>query len=97
LHKKYPCIYILTNKYNTVLYVGVTSNLLRRVWEHREKLTDGFTQQYNLNKLVYYEFFEDMLDAIKREKQIKSGPRKNKDKLINKFNPKWDDLYDTLS
>ena len=87
----------MTNKYNTVLYVGVTSNLLRRVWEHREKLTDGFTQQYNLNKLVYYEFFEDMLDAIKREKQIKSGPRKNKDKLINKFNPKWDDLYDTLS
>ena len=86
----------MTNKYNTVLYVGVTSNLLRRVWEHREKLTDGFTQQYNLNKLVYYEFFEDMLDAIKREKQIKSGPRKNKDKLINKFNPKWDDLYDSL-
>ena len=89
-------VYLLTNWSNKVMYVGVTSNLLRRVWEHREKLTDGFTQQYNLDKLVYYEFFEDMLDAIKREKQIKSGPRKNKDKLINKFNPKWDDLYDSL-
>jgi len=71
-------IYILTNKYNNVLYTGVTSNLKKRVWEHREKLVAGFTKRYNVIKLVYYEVFADIRDAIAREKQIKAGSRQKK-------------------
>jgi putative endonuclease len=96
VEKKIPCIYILTNKHNTVLYTGVTNNLLRRVWEHKNKLVEGFSKQYNLDKLVYYEFFDEMIEAIKREKQVKGGSRKNKMELIKNFNPRWDDLYNTL-
>jgi putative endonuclease len=95
--RKVPCIYILTNKSSLVLYVGVTNNLLRRVWEHKNKISEGFSSQYNLNKLVYYEFFETMEQAIMREKQLKGGSRKQKLSLINKFNPTWEDLYESLN
>ncbi len=87
------CIYILSNKNNTVLYVGVTNNLTRRIWEHKSKLIEGFTKKYNLDKLVYFESFDNPKDAIKREKQLKAGSRKKKVELINKLNPEWKDLY----
>lgn len=96
MEKKIPCVYLITNKHNTVFYVGVTNNLLRRIWEHREKLVDGFSKQYNLDRLVYYEFFDHMNEAIQREKQIKGGSRKNKLTMIKTFNPNWDDLFKTL-
>ena len=89
-------IYILTNSVNTVLYTGVTSNLDRRVLEHKEKAMEGFTSRYNLNKLVYYEMFQYIEDAIAREKQIKGGSRAKKIALIEKENPEWNDLYDEL-
>ena len=90
----HPCIYIMTNKYNRVLYTGVTSNLLRRVTEHKEKAIEGFTSRYSVNKLVYYEEFTTMEEAIAREKQIKGGSRKKKLDLIKSKNPNWKDLYD---
>jgi putative endonuclease len=86
----------MTNKNNNVLYVGVTNNLIRRVYEHRNKLIEGFTQKYNVIKLAYYEVFNDSLSAITREKQIKGGSRQKKIDLINSFNPEWKDLYDTI-
>jgi putative endonuclease len=89
-------VYILTNYTNTVLYTGVTNDLVRRVFEHREKLVKGFTQKYNVDKLVYYEATEDVLSAIGREKQIKAGSRQKKLDLINSFNPKWVDLYSSI-
>ena len=84
----------MTNKYNRVIYTGVTSNLLRRVTEHKEKAIEGFTSRYNVNKLVYYEEFATMEEAIAREKQIKGGSRKKKLDLIKSKNPNWEDLYD---
>jgi putative endonuclease len=78
------------------LYTGVTSDLKKRVWEHREKLVDGFTKRYNVTKLVYYEMFSDIRDAIAREKQIKAGSRQKKIDLIIVMNPDWRDLYDDL-
>jgi putative endonuclease len=89
-------IYIMTNNRNTVLYVGVTNDLIRRVYEHKEKLADGFTKKYNITKLVYYEIFEDIENAILREKQIKAGSRQKKVQLINGINREWRDLYDEL-
>jgi len=89
-------IYILTNKHNNVLYTGVTSDLKKRVWEHREKLVEGFTKRYNVAKLVYYEMFADIRDAIVREKQIKAGSRQKKIDLIVGMNPDWRDLYEDL-
>ena len=86
-------VYILTNKGNSVLYTGVTSNLVRRVYEHKEKLVEGFTKRYNCSKLVWYEIYDDSYNAISREKQIKAGSRKRKLELINKMNPVWKDLY----
>lgn len=86
----------MTNINNTVLYTGVTNDLKRRVFEHREKLVDGFTKKYNVMKLVYYEIFGDPENAILREKQIKSESRKKKVKLINEFNPSWVDMYDLI-
>jgi len=83
----------MTSKANTVLYTGVTSDLKKRVYEHKEKMIDGFTKKYNINKLVYYELFGDIKDAIQREKQIKGGPRKKKTDLINSMNPTFKDLY----
>ena len=92
----YSSGYILANYNNRVLYTGVTNNLIRRVWEHREKLSEGFTKKYDVTKLVYYEFFEDITVAIQREKQIKAGSRKKKLDLINTFNPEWKDMYSQI-
>jgi len=87
-------VYIMTNKRNTVLYTGVTNNIRRRVYEHKQKLADGFTKKYNVVKLVYYEAFSDSISAISREKQIKAGPRRRKEELVNSVNPEWRDLSD---
>ncbi len=95
--KKGGYIYILTNKNKTTLYVGVTSDLKRRVYEHKTHLNKkSFTHRYNLEHLVYYEIFTNIEDAIVREKQIKAGSRKKKEELINKFNSQWLDLYDKI-
>ena len=90
-------IYIITNKNNTVLYIGVTSNLPQRIEEHKQKrYENSFSARYNLNKLVYYEQFQMIGDAIGREKQLKSGNRATKEQLINSINPNWNDLYDEI-
>ena len=89
-------IYIMTNASNEVFYIGVTGNIIRRVYEHKNKLIDGFTKRYNLTKLVYYEMFDDITNAITREKQLKGGSRKKKIELIKAFNPKWEDLYEKI-
>jgi putative endonuclease len=89
-------VYIITNVRNTVLYVGVTNDLIRRIYEHKEKLVDGFTKKYNIIKLVYYEVSEDIENAILGEKQIKAGSRQKKVQLINNINREWRDLYDEL-
>lgn len=89
-------VYIMANKYNTVLYTGVTNDLVRRVYEHKEKLVDGFTKKYNVDKLVYFECADDIKAAIAREKQIKGGSRRKKVDLINGLNPEWKDLYEEL-
>ncbi|MGL5062602.1 MAG: GIY-YIG nuclease family protein [Microcoleus sp.] len=89
-------VYIMTNKYNTVLYTGVTNDLKRRVYEHKEKLIEGFTKKYNITKLVYCEIFENVYEAIEREKQIKAGSRQKKIDLVNNLNKEWHDLYEGL-
>lgn len=89
-------IYILTNFKNGTLYTGVTNNLIRRIYEHKNKVVEGFTNKNNLNKLVYYEIFDTAENAILREKQIKGGSRKKKLDLINNFNKNWDDLYEKI-
>ena len=89
-------VYIMTNKNNTVLYTGVTNDLRRRVYEHKNKLVDGFTKKYNITKLIYFEMCRDAAGAISREKQIKAGSRTKKIALINTMNPDWRDLYDEL-
>ena len=86
----------MTNKINTVLYTGVTSDLKKRIWEHKEKVTEGFTKNYNINKLIFFEIYNDPENAILREKQIKAGSRIKKVKLITGINPEWKDLYDKL-
>lgn len=90
---RYYYVYILTNKYNTVLYIGITYDLIKRVYEHRKKLVYGFTKKYNVNKLVYYETFEDPYNAIKREKTLKNLLRRKKVALIASSNPEFKDLY----
>jgi len=89
-------IYILTNKNNTTLYIGVTSDLIKRVWEHKNKFVEGFSKKYNLTKLVYYQNCENIESAILREKQLKAGSRAKKEKLINSINLEWRDLYDEI-
>jgi putative endonuclease len=89
-------IYLLTNKHNNVLYTGVTNDLIRRIYEHKNKLQKGFTEKYNVDRLVYYEMYNDISDAITREKQIKGWTRKKKNELISQFNPKWKDLYEDI-
>jgi len=86
----------MSNDWHTVLYTGVTSDLKRRVYEHKEKLIEGFTKRYNITKLLYYEMSDDIESAISREKQIKAGSRKKKIELINSFNKEWRDLYSEL-
>ena len=83
----------MTNKNNTVLYTGITNDLKRRAYEHKEKLIEGFTKKYNINKLVYYEIFREVEVAILREKQVKGGSRAKKIELINSTNRGWKDLY----
>ncbi len=88
-------VYIMTNQRNTVLYVGVSNSLVRRGYEHKEKLSyhNSFTKKYNINKLVYYEEYQWVQDVIAREKQIKGGSRAKKIQLIESINPEWEDLY----
>ena len=89
-------VYIMTNEHDSVLYAGITSDLKKRVYEHREKLVAGFTKKYNVSKLVYYEMFMDPENAIRREKQIKGGSRAKKIALIKSINPEFNDLYNSL-
>jgi putative endonuclease len=86
----------MSNKQNGTLYVGVTSDIIKRVYEHKNNLVDGFTKKYNLKTLVYYEIYDDIVEAITREKQLKAGSRKQKIELINGMNQNWDDLYEGL-
>lgn len=87
-------VYIMTNKWHSVLYVGVTNNLQGRTWQHKNKVVEGFTKKYNVEKLVYYEYFDNIEAAITREKQLKKYSRRKKVILINKFNKEWVDLGD---
>lgn len=97
MEDKQYSVYIMTNKNNSTLYTGFAGKPLKaRVWEHKQKLVPGFTKKYNINKLVYYEIYDDAYAAISREKQIKAGSRRKKIDLINKMNPEWRDLYDEL-
>ena len=89
-------VYLMTNRNNTVIYTGVTNDLKRRVYEHKEKLIDGFTKKYNITKLVYFESTNDIYSAIQREKQIKAGSRQKKIDLINSINKEWKDLYNEI-
>ncbi len=94
--QKRPCVYILSSKPNGTLYIGVTSNLPKRIWEHRQSVADGFTKKHGVKTLVYYEVHETMLAAIACEKQIKSWKRDWKINCIIKANPNWLDLYDEI-
>ena len=94
---KIPTTYMIANKKDGVIYIGVTSQLRKRIEKHKKKTyKNSFSAKYNVNKLVWYEEFTTMLEAIKREKQIKAGSRAKKIKLIESINPEWKDLYDTL-
>jgi len=93
---KHPAIYIMTNKRNGTLYLGVTSNLVQRVYQHKEGLMEGFTKEHGCKMLVYYEIGTSMEGAILREKQLKGGSRKQKLKLIESVNPQWKDLYESI-
>jgi putative endonuclease len=89
-------VYIMTNKTNGTLYIGVTSDLIKRTYEHKNHIVEGFTSKYGLDKLVYYEIFDDIGNAVLREKQMKKWNRAWKLKRINEFNPTWKDLYDEI-
>lgn len=91
------CVYIMTNTHNTVLYTGVTNNLARRAYEHKNGMGGVFTKKYNVQKLVYYEIGDNIHSAIEREKQIKGGSRKKKVDLINSMNPEWKDSYEEIT
>jgi putative endonuclease len=95
MHRE-PCVYILANKRNGTLYVGVTSDLPRRIWEHKSKVVKGFTSNYGIDKLVWYELHDTMMSAIEREKAIKNWKRFWKLKIIEEMNPEWRDLYEEL-
>ena len=91
-----PCVYILASKKNGTLYVGVTSDLIKRIWEHREHLVTGFTDRYRVTQLVYYELTDSMYSAISREKKLKKWRRQWKINLIENQNPEWRDLWDEI-
>jgi len=90
-------VYIMSNKRDGTLYIGVTGNLSRRIWEHRESIIAGFTRRYGLKRLVYYESYEDIRNALQREKNLKHWPREWKLALIQQMNPDWEDLYEHLN
>jgi putative endonuclease len=96
MKRKNPAIYIMSNQKNGAVYTGVTSNIIKRVYEHKNSIMPGFASEKKCTLLVYYEFFDSMIAAIDREKQIKAGSRKKKLQLIEELNPMWDDLYLTL-
>ena len=89
-------VYILTNKTDAVMYIGVTNDLRRRLYEHKNEQIEGFTKKYHVNKLVYYETFSTSMEAIRREKQLKGWIRNKKIALINSMNSEWEDLFDKL-
>lgn len=89
-------VYILTNRTNVAVYTGMTSDLKKRVYQHREKMVEGFTKKYNIGKLVYFEVFDDVRSAIHREKQSKDTSRAKKNSLVDRTNPAWRDLYEEL-
>jgi len=91
-----PAVYILASKRNGTLYVGVTSNLVKRVWEHKNNLVGGFTRKHRVHRLVYYERFDTMLEAITREKQMKRWHRTWKLKVVEEMNPEWRDLWENF-
>jgi len=90
-------VYIIASKRNGTLYIGITSNLIKRVWEHKNKVAEGFTEKYDIDKLVYYEQYQNTEHAIRREKRLKKYNRQWKLDLIEKFNPNWKDLFDDIS
>jgi putative endonuclease len=94
---KQPAVYILASTKNGTIYIGVTSDLVKRIWEHKNNLVDGFTKRYNIHRLVWYELHGSMDSAIEREKRLKEWKRAWKLKLIEGFNPGWQDLYDTIT
>jgi putative endonuclease len=93
---KQPAVYILTSKRNGTLYIGVTSDLVKRIWEHKNNIVEGFTKHYGVHLLVWYELHEGMESAMEREKQLKGWKRKWKLELIESANPSWQDLYPTI-
>ena len=97
MHERHPCVYILASRRNGTLYIGVTSDIARRAWQHRQHAVDGFTRQYRVHILVYVEFHDSMADAILREKRIKKWRRAWKLELIESHNPQWRDLYEDLT
>jgi len=90
-------VYILARERNSTFYVGITSDLAKRVWEHKNEVADGFTKQYGIKTLVYFETFDEPENAIKREKRLKKWPRAWKMKIIEQMNPNWDDLYEKIA
>jgi len=94
--KKKPAVYILASKKNGTLYIGVTSDLVKRIWEHKNNLVEGFTKRYDVHHLVWYELHEEMASAIERERNLKEWKRSWKLRLIESSNPDWQDLYDTI-
>ncbi|MBD3321856.1 MAG: GIY-YIG nuclease family protein [Chitinivibrionales bacterium] len=95
--QKQPAVYILASKKNGTLYTGVTSNLIKRIWEHKKNVVEGFTQRYGIHQLVWFELHDNMESAIIREKRIKKWKRKWKLELIEKENPDWRDLYESIT
>jgi putative endonuclease len=93
---KQPAVYILASKRNGTLYIGVTSNLAKRIWEHKNNMVEGFSRRYNVHRLVWYELHDSMESAIIREKRMKNWKRKWKLELIESRNPNWQDLYNTI-
>ena len=91
-----PCVYIMASQRNGTLYIGVTSNLIKRIWEHKRNVVEGFTKKYGVHTLVWYEAHETMDSAIQREKALKKWQRKLKLDLIESFNPDWQDLYKSI-
>jgi len=92
-----PCVYMMASSRNGTLYIGVTSNLIKRVWQHKNEVIEGFTKDYAVHQLVWYEVHENMESAISREKALKKWNRIWKLRLIEQFNPEWQDLYEQLT